>query len=127
MKIPDINDKKAYWEWVKVNSEEDRYEGWESDYYRAVRMLEELEEKIKITLEACEAFNSLGKPKKKCCWPNHIYENDAHTMIHAIEHICLCLNDLTFEEQKELFKQEEGLEEFLSQFTFLKPFLKTGN
>ena len=84
-------------------------------------------EKIKITLEVCETFNSLGEPKKKCCGLNHIDENDAHTMIHAIENICLCLNDLTFEEQQELFKQEDGLEEFLKQFVFIKPFLKTGN
>ena len=47
MERPDVNDKKAFWEWVKVSAEKDQCEGWEEDYYRAVRMLEELAERDK--------------------------------------------------------------------------------
>lgn len=47
MERPNVSDKKAYWEWVKISAEEERYEGWETDYFRAIRMLEELAEKAK--------------------------------------------------------------------------------
>jgi len=71
-------------------------------------------EKIKITLEVCETIRDYGKPTDECCGPAHVDENPAHNMIHLIQSLCGCLDNLTRLEQAALFEDEPGIFEFLT-------------